>query len=174
LGVFGVAVLRGFGGALDSYPKPGIRICLLATLSYSFAALWGRRHLSGIAPLKSATCQLICATMIMLPVAGFIDKPWIFDMPSMTVWWLVIELALLGTAVACIVFFEILVRASASNVMLETLLIPFTGLLLGHVFLSEAIHAQELAGAAIIGFSLLFIDGRIPQLLARLFQAPSD
>lgn len=170
LGVLGVAVLRGFDGSLDGPQSLGIGLGLLATLSYGFAALWGRRHLSGVAPLKSATCQLICSTIVMLFVVGLIDKPWTYDAPSLLVWSSLIGLALLGTAVAYIVFFEILVRAGASNAMLVTLLIPVTGLFLGHVFLSEEIRTQEIVGAVIIGLGLLFIDGRILRSVRRIFK----
>ena len=72
-----------------------------------------------------------------------------------------VALAVFGTAVAYIVFFKILVRAGASNVMLVTLLIPVTALILGNVFLGEQIQSKEIIGALIIGAGLLFIDGRV-------------
>ncbi len=72
-----------------------------------------------------------------------------------------IALAVFGTAVAYIVFFRILVRAGASNVMLVTLLIPVTALLSGNVFLGEPIQTKVILGAVIIGAGLLFIDGRV-------------
>ena len=78
----------------------------------------------------------------MFFVVGFIDKLRTYDAPGLHVWPSLIGLALLGTAVAYIVFFEILVRAGASNVMLVTLLLPVTGLFLGHIFLGEAIHTR--------------------------------
>ncbi len=167
LGVLGVAVLRGIDAPLDGAQTIGIALGLVATLSYGFAALWGRRHLSGVAPLKSATCQLICSSFLMLIIVGIVDQPWTLNMPSLNVWFSVVGLAFFGTAIAYIVFFQILVRAGASNVMLVTLLIPVTALFLGNAFLNEAIRAQEIAGAVIIGLGLLFIDGRIPKLVQR-------
>ena len=50
---------------------------------------------------------------------------------------------------------------SLPGVMLVTLLIPITALMLGNVFLGEAIQAKEIAGALVIGIGLLFIDGRV-------------
>lgn len=167
LGVLGVAVLRGFDGSLDGGQSIGIGLCLLGTLSYGFAALWGRRHLGGIAPIKSATCQLICSSVIMLVVVCIIDQPWTLAMPSQATWWSLVGLALFGTAIAYIVFFEVLVRAGASNVMLVTLLIPITALFLGSTFLDEPIRAKEIIGALIIASGLLFIDGRIWSILRR-------
>ena len=89
-------------------------------------------------------------------------------MPSTETWLALFGLALFGTAIAYIVFFEILTRAGASKVMLVTLLIMVTALLLGTVFLAEPILVYELAGAATIGLGLLFIDGRMPRRAMRV------
>ena len=168
LGVIGVAVLRGFDGSIDGGQTLGIVLCLAAALSYGFAALWGRRFLSGVPPMKAATLQLVCSTMIIGVIVCFIDKPWNLPVPSMDAIWSLVALAVFGTAVAYIVFFKILVRAGASNVMLVTLLLPVTALALGNVFLDEPIQTKEIMGAIIIGSGLLFIDGRvINRLLGR-------
>ena len=163
LGVLGVAVLRGFEGSLDGPQTLGIVLGLIAPLSYGFAALWGRRRLGGVAPLKSATCQLICSSVIMLFVVGFFEQPWALEAPSLRVWFSLIGLTLFGTSLAYIVFFEILVRAGPSNVMLVTLLIPITALFLGNAFLDEPLRTKEIVGALIIGMGLLFVDARIPK-----------
>ncbi len=160
LGVVGVAILRGINGTFGGTQTLGIVLCMAGALSYGFAALWGRRMLAGVAPLKSATCQLICSTAIMAVAVSLVDQPWRLGLPSTATAYSVIALALLGTAAAYIVFFQILVRAGASNVMLVTLLIPITAILLGHVFLDETIQSKELIGAMIIAIGLLFIDGR--------------
>lgn len=161
LGIVGVAVLRGFNGSLDFSQTLGIGLCLVGTLSYGFAALWGRRFLTGVPPLKSATCQLLCSTLIMAIVASIIDQPWTLAVPTQGTILSIVALAIFGTAAAYIIFFKILVRAGASNVMLVTLLVPVTALLLGNVFLGEEIQAKEIIGALIIGTGLLFIDGRV-------------
>lgn len=161
LGVAGVAVLRGFEGPIGGTQTLGIALCMAGALSYGFAALWGRRFLAGVPALKSATCQLMCSSLIIGVVVCFIDRPWTLATPSQSAMWSLVALAVLGTALAYIVFFKILVRAGASNVMLVTLLIPVTALLLGNVFLGEAIQEKEILGALIIGTGLLFIDGRV-------------
>jgi drug/metabolite transporter (DMT)-like permease len=161
LGIVGVAVLRGIEGPVDASQTIGIALCLGAALSYGFAALWGRKHLIGVPPVKSATCQLMCSSAIMLVVVSLIDQPWNLDMPSQNAIWSLVALAVFGTAIAYVVFYKILIRAGASNVMLVTLLMPITALILGNVFLGEEIQAKEIMGAFIIGTGLLFIDGRV-------------
>lgn len=167
LGVVGVAVLRGFDGPVSGSQTLGIILCMAGALSYGFAALWGRRFFAGVPPLKSATCQLMSSTLIIAVVVAVIDKPWSLPMPSVEVIFSLLALAVFGTAVAYIVFFRILVRAGASNAMLVTLLIPVTALVLGNIFLGEAVHTKEIIGAIIIGLGLLFIDGRMTKWFTR-------
>ena len=168
LGVAGVILISRLDAAMVDARLLGIGLCLAATLSYGFAALWGRRHLSDVPPLKSATCQLLSSTLVMTVVVAIADRPWTLPMPSTEVWMALGGLALFGTAIAYVVFFEILTRAGASNVMLVTLLMPVTALLLGNLFLAEPIFVRELAGAATIGLGLMFIDGRLPRRAMRV------
>ena len=78
-----------------------------------------------------------------------------------------IGLAALSTALAYIVFFQILRRSGATNVMLVTFLIPVTAILLGVLVLGEKISAREIAGALVIGSALLLIDGRVLKFFQR-------
>lgn len=171
LGVVGVAVLHGVGTGSGSGSGPdagiamaqtlGIGLCMAGALGYGFAALWGRRFLAGVAPLKSATCQLLASTLIMAVIVAVIDRPWTLAMPGTETMLAVAGLAVVGTALAYIVFFTILVHAGASNVMLVTLLIPVTAMALGNIFLGEDVRTRDIVGALIIGAGLLFIDGRL-------------
>jgi drug/metabolite transporter (DMT)-like permease len=167
LGIIGVVILQGFGGLLNGTQSLGIMLGLGATLSYGFSALWARRHLTGVPPLKSATCQLICSTVIMTVVVSIVEPPWTLDMPSIEACLSLLAMALFGTAMAYIIFFKILVSAGASNVMLVTLLIPITAVMLGNIFLDETLRFQDVIGALVIGSGLLFIDGRILKLFTR-------
>ncbi|MFT5449027.1 MAG: drug/metabolite transporter (DMT)-like permease [Gammaproteobacteria bacterium] len=170
LGLARVAVLQGFDGLESDNQTLGIALCMAGALSYGFAALWGRKFFIGVAPVKSATCQLLCSTLIMAVVVCVVDRPWTLAVPSQETLWALVALAVFGTALAYVVFFKILVRAGASNVMLVTLLIPVTALILGNVFLGEPIESKEIIGALIIGAGLLFIDGRV---INRLIAKPA-
>ena len=167
LGLAGVIILRGWG--LETRPGQGLGIllCLGGAFSYGFAALAARRMLKDSAPLATATFQLMASTVMMAIVAGVLEQPWHLPMPGLTTWLAVLGLAGLSTALAYIVFFEIIRRSGASNVMLVTLLIPVTAILLGWSVLGEPISMREIAGAIVIGSALLVIDGRIVNVLRR-------
>jgi drug/metabolite transporter (DMT)-like permease len=171
LGLIGVVILHGGGfdgKSLESGQGIGILLCLAGAFSYGLSALVARRVLSNSPPLGTATFQLLASTAMMIPVAGFVERPWQLPMPGAPTWLAVIGLAALSTAFAYIVFFQILRRSGATNVMLVTLLIPVTAILLGYVVLGEQISPREILGALVIGSALLLIDGRVLEMFRRL------
>ena len=168
LGVAGVIVLRGWGIETRPGQGLGILLCLGGALSYGFAALAARRLLKDSPPLGTATFQLMASAMMMVVVAGVMEQPWHLPMPGAMTWLAVVGLATLSTALAYIVFFQIIQRSGASNVMLVTLLIPVTAILLGWLVLGEPVSSREIAGALVIGSALLVIDGRALRLLRRV------
>jgi drug/metabolite transporter (DMT)-like permease len=160
IGLIGVVILRQ-PGAASSGQAVGILLCLLAALSYGCAGLWARRMLAGAPPITSAAGQLISSSVMMTVIAGAVDRPWNLPMPGPAIWFSLAGLAALATALAYIVFFRILARSGATNVMLVTLLIPVTAILLGWGVLGEPLGPREIAGALVIGSALIAIDGRI-------------
>jgi drug/metabolite transporter (DMT)-like permease len=167
LGLAGVIILRGWGIETRAGQGIGILLCLGGAFSYGFAALAARRLLKDSPPLGTATFQLMASTVMMAIVAGAMEQPWHLSMPGVATWLAVLGLAGLSTALAYIVFFQIIRRSGATNVMLVTLLIPVTAILLGWLVLGEPISAREIAGAIVIGSALLVIDGRAMRLLRR-------
>jgi drug/metabolite transporter (DMT)-like permease len=161
VGLIGVGVLRGEVVGFQSGQAIGILLCLGAAVSYGLSALLARRLLANSPPLGTATFQMLASTAMMAIVALSVEQPWNLPVPGITTWLAVIGLAALSTALAYIVFFQILRRSGATNVMLVTLLIPVTAILLGYLVLGENLSARELAGAAVIGSALLLIDGRV-------------
>jgi len=167
VGVIGVAILHGDALGFDSRQGIGILLCLAGAFSYGLAALVGRRLPSHVPPLGTATFQMIASAVMMAVVAGVVDRPWQLPMPHATTWLAVLGLAALSTALAYIVFFQILQRSGATNVMLVTLLVPVTAMLLGYLVLGEPISAREVVGALVIASALLLIDGRVLGWISR-------
>jgi drug/metabolite transporter (DMT)-like permease len=165
LGLAGVIILRGWGIETRTGQGLGILLCLGGALSYGFAALAARRLLKDSAPLGTAAFQLMASTVMMAIVAGAVEQPWRLPMPGVATWFAVLGLAALSTALAYIVFFQIIRRSGATNVMLVTLLIPVTAILLGWLVLGEPISVREIAGAIVIGSALIVIDGRALKML---------
>jgi drug/metabolite transporter (DMT)-like permease len=160
-GLIGVIILHGEHLGFASGQGHGILLCLVGAFSYGISALIARRHLVDTPPLAAATFQMLASVLMMTIVAGVVERPWQLPMPGASTWLAVLGLAALSTALAYIVFFQILRRSGATNVMLVTLLIPVTAILLGYFALGESISLREIFGALVIGSALLLIDGRV-------------
>ena len=168
IGLIGVIVLRGGVEVARSGAAVGVLLCLLGALSYGLAALAARRCLKDSPPLATATFQLLASSAMMTVIAGVAEQPWRLALPGATTWAAVIGFSALSTALGYIVFFQILRRSGATNVMLVTLLIPVTAILLGYLVLGERISSGEIMGALVIAGALLLIDGRVPNRMAHL------
>ena len=158
-------VRHGQDPGFQSGEGVGILLCLAAALSYGLSALYARRKLSNSPPLATATFQSLASALMMTIVAAVFERPWQLPMPGMTTWLAMIGLSALSTALAYIVFFQVLRRSGSTNVMLVTLLIPVTAILLGYLVLGESISLREMIGALVIGSALLLMDGRVLKLI---------
>lgn len=161
LGFLGVICLIGIE-ALDglTLAVAGQIACVGAAISYAFSSVWARRF-QDVPPFASAMGQLTMSSLMMIPIVLMVDQPWTLAWPSPTVVWSLILLAIPATALAYLLFFAIVRAAGATNIMLVTLLVPVSAVLLGAVFLGERLSLTDALGMALIGMSLLAIDGRI-------------
>ncbi len=172
IGLIGVAILHGQHLGFSRGQGFGILLCLAAAFSYGLSALYARRRLSNSPPLATATFQMLASSLMMMVIAGVFERPWRLPMPGATTWLALLGLAGLSTALAYIVFFQILRRSGSTNVMLVTLLIPVTAILLGYLVLGESISLAEIIGALVIGSALLVIDGRVFNLASGVGSTP--
>jgi drug/metabolite transporter (DMT)-like permease len=140
--------------------------CVAASFSYALAAVWARRfRRMGLPPMTVTTGQLTAGAIMMLPVALFVDHPWNEAFPGVGPIAAISAMALLCTAFAYVLYFRLIDRAGATNALLVTLLVPPTAILLGALFLGEALAVQDFAGLALIALGLAAIDGRLLSLV---------
>lgn len=171
LGIAGVAFIMG-PSALTNFNLSNLaQLAILgATLSYAFAGVWGKTALAGQLPLMNALGMLIGSTVLMIPIVLVFDGRPNLAL-SLGVWGALIGMAVLSTALAYFLYFAILVRAGAANLLLVTLLIPPVAIGLGAVFLDERIKVEAWIGFVIIGLGFAVTDGR---LFSFLFQKASN
>lgn len=166
VGLIGVAALVGF----DAIKNLGVDLwfqlaIVLASVSYGISTIFGRRMV-GIPPLVTAASQTAASSLMLLPLMLMLDHPFSLAMPSFKVIVYLVALALLCTAIAYLIFFNIVKRAGMTNVTLVTLLVPISAMVLGAMLLNEQISARHFLGMAVIGIGLALIDGRIPRKMA--------
>ena len=156
--LIGIASFEGFGMEVMG------QIAILgATLSYAFAAIYGRRF-RGLSPLVVATGMLCGSAVMIAPLALFIEQPWHLS-PGMTTVAALIGLAAISTSLAYIIYFRVLATSGPTNLLLVTFLIPPSAILLGVIVLGEQLGWNAFAGMGLIFLGLIAIDGRIIKVL---------
>lgn len=161
VGIMGTALLFGNKLSLHDSLNLGLVLGLVGALSYAFAGLWGKLFLVGQAPVKSATSQLICSTAAMLVIVTIMQVPLPVSMPPVSIIAALLGLAIVSTAFAYVLFFDIMGNSGPANAMLVTLLIPISGSFFGWLVMGDVLSGQQIVGALIIAAALLIIDGRL-------------
>lgn len=133
---------------------------LAAALCYAIAGVLGRR-LGSVPPLTLAGGQLAAASLLALPIALVVERPWTLAVPGPASWTAIAMLALFSTALGYVIFFQLLARVGAVNTSLVSLLAPMTALFLAGVVLEEILSWSVFAGAALI-FAGLGCVSRLP------------
>lgn len=160
IGLAGTAVLLGPAAlAKTDIPFWALLFPIGASMSYGFAAVFGRRFRHLPSPVTAAG-QLTASSLIILPVSLAVDHPWTLPIPPAGTIGAVLALALLCTAFGYILFFRIIALAGATNVSIVTLLVPPSAILLGALFLGERLAANAIIGMILIACGLMILDGR--------------
>lgn len=171
LGFAGVAVMTGpevlAGITLHGWGQFAV---LGAAFCYGTAGVLAR-NLRGISPTVISAGSMLCASVIIVPVA------WMFDgtihVPHHPATWLaLLWMSVLGTALAYVIYYRLISLAGPTNASLTTLLVPMNALLLGAIVLGESLDWHAAAGMALIFAGLLTVDGRLMQWLLRGRAAP--
>jgi drug/metabolite transporter (DMT)-like permease len=147
LGLVGVFVLTGAAPGGGWQGIAGVLAVTLASLSYGVSALYGQHLVAHVRGPVLSTTALIGALVVLVPF-GIAQAP--AHAPSWKAVGSVLALAVLGTAVAQLLWFRALRSFGSARTTLVSYLIPATALVYGVVFLSESVSALELAGFVLI------------------------
>ncbi|MEP0909326.1 DMT family transporter [Leptolyngbya sp. GB1-A1] len=159
LGLGGVVVLMS-PQALSQFNLTNLaQLAILgAACSYGLAGIYGKRFRS-LSPPVAAAGMLIGTSVMMLPLVLIIDRPWTLAPDSIAVF-SILGLSLLSTALAYLIYFQLLATAGSTNLLLVTFLIPISALVLGVLVLKEQVQWTEVIGMGLIFLGLIAIDGR--------------
>ena len=144
VGFVGVALLVG---AQTGGQVVGALAVLGAALSYSVSALFAGKRLGSLPPLHVAAGQLACGVLLLAPL-GLAQLP--DEAPPAKAVLAIVALGALGSALAYVLYFALIVRAGASRAILVTYLVPAFALVYGAVFLDEEVTASAIAGLVLI------------------------
>lgn len=136
---------------------------IAGAISYAFAGIWGKR-LTATPPAVNVFGMLSCSAVVMAPIILMMETPFTLDVNWLS-WSAVGGFAVLSTALAYVIYFILLARVGATNLLLVTFLIPVSAIALGIGVLGEVLSIYSMMGMAVIFAGLAVIDGRILQMV---------
>ena len=160
LGLGGLAFLIGptlFGGFEAT--TWGLLALVAASICYGIAIVYVRNHLRGLPPLIAPTMQLILASLYLVPLVLWVDRPFSMTLPSLPALGSWLALGMLGTALAFIVYYRLIETADASYVSMVTYIVPVFGVLLGVLVLHEQLTWNMYLGFGLILLGVMAVNG---------------
>ncbi len=171
-GFVGVVVLvsRDFQPGALTGNLVGQLAVIAAAVSYAVALTFARKYLRNQPPVVQTFMVLLCADAVMWLVTPLAEQPLVWP-TSGVAWFAVAWLGVLGSCVAYLLFFYLNNAWGPTRASLVTYTFPAIGLLLGGVFLGEALDWRLLAGSVLVVAGILVVNG--PALLRALLAAPA-
>ena len=121
---------------------------MLGSTLYSIAAIYGKKY-KMTDPVSASTGTILFATFFMLIYLIFIDESNV-SIPTLLVNYNILLLGILCTAIATIIYFQILQTAGASFLSIMNFLIPLWAILFGILILNDAFSWNYIFGLIII------------------------
>lgn len=157
LGVLGVAALVGWQAIpITPLVLASVGLSLLAALLYALGGIYAGRTFAGVPSLTLAIGQQLAAGIWLLPVALASASGSRITLGAVVA---MLVLALAGTSLGYLLYFDLIARVGATNTLSVTYLVPVFGVFWGRVLLGEAIHLGTIVGLAIILTSVTLVTG---------------
>lgn len=141
--IVGFEALHGLGHSLLA--QLGL---VAAAVCYGCAAMFGRVF-KGLDPMVPAAGSLLSGAAMLLPASIAIDRPWTLS-PSAASMMAVLALAVLSTALAFTIYFRLIKTLGPMSTAAQAYLRVPIGVMIGVVFLGEALSPTAWIGLACI------------------------
>lgn len=132
--------------------------CVGAAVGYAFSANYAKLRTAGLPVLAVATGSQLAAGLMLAPLVVW---SWPVIAPSGSAWAALLALAVLGTAVAYVLFFQLIARLGPSRTVTVAFMVPVFGVFWGWLCLGETVGLGLIAGGLIVlaGTALTIVSG---------------
>lgn len=137
----------------------GLLAVAVAAASYGVGIVYAQKNLRGLPPLVAPNAQLIMATIYLLPLSLFFERPLSMPLPSWAAIGSVLMLATLGTALAFVIYYRVMEMTTATYLSMVTYLVPVFGVILGVAVLKEQPGWNAYAGCVLILAGVMVVNG---------------
>lgn len=163
IGFAGVVVLMSNNLHGDGHNSIlGQTAVLLAAVFYAGSSVFARLNTEHVAGLVRGAVPLVSAAAVMWLIAPIAESP--LHVPHLPLTWVaLLWLGVLGSGVALMLWYYLLHAVGPTRTTMVTYIFPLGGMILGVIFLDEALTWQLVTGAALIIGSLLVVNWKKPQ-----------
>jgi drug/metabolite transporter (DMT)-like permease len=153
----GIALLVRLGPvALDRELVLAALACIAATVCYGYAGAYTKKYLAGLPAHGAAANTMGWAALLLLP-AALANLPAV--RPPPLAWAAVLALGLLCTALAFLVYYQLIARIGATQIAAVTFLLPAFGIFWGWLFLGEPVTSAMLGGFVLVAIAAALVLG---------------
>ncbi len=131
---------------------------LCASACYACAAHFGKRHFAGQPVMLPAAGSMLASTVLLAPLGLWL---WPASVPPPIDWLAVAALAIVCTACAYLLYYQLISRISATTLTGVAFVIPVFGMLWGALFLHEQVTAHIVTGMLITLAGTAFTTGLV-------------
>ncbi len=159
LGFAGIAVLMGpsaFGHAAGAPLATLSQLAILCgALCYAGNSVLTRVLAHGDNVLVASAAMLLVASVFTLPVALYVDRPWLIQASAASLW-AILWLGVGPTAIATVVYFKLIASAGPTFMSLVNYMSPVVAVFLGVALLGEApgVHAYVALMLILLGIGV--------------------
>jgi drug/metabolite transporter (DMT)-like permease len=149
-----------FGGSGAQSNLPWMLLLLLGTISWSAGSLYSKSHPTTISASTGTAWQMIIAGIVYIPVSFLRGEYKQIDIHSIQTnsWFSMLYLIIFGSIAAFSAYVWLLQVRPATQVSTYAYVNPVIAVILGIVFAGENISVTQIAGLAVILFSVLLIN----------------
>lgn len=158
IGFAGIVLLlsRDLDGGFQS-SLIGQSAVVLASISYAISTVYARHATKSLPPAMRAIIPLLGADLLMWGLTPLAEAP--LAAPRMPITWIaIIWLGTLGVAVAYLLYFYLLHSVGPTRTILVTYLFPLVGVILGVLFLNEALDWHLIIGGGLVIGSIVAVN----------------
>jgi len=143
-----------------------------AAISYAVALIFSRRYLRGTKPVVQSTMILVVATALMWMITPVVERP--VALPAAPIAWVaLLWLGVLGLCVAYLLFFWLNNVWGPTRASLVTYVFPVVGVVLGVIFLNEALNWNMVLGSALVVGGIVVVNRKPRVSQAAVAAAPA-
>lgn len=148
------------GGAATSMRWVHVCAALFATFLYAYGSCFARKYLHPFRARTIAAGSQLGSALLLLPFGWYF---WPEQSPGVTAWGSSILLGVICTALALIMYFDLIKKVGVARTVSVTYLVPVFGVLWGYLLLSEPLTWSMCIGGGLILFGVALTHKKSPK-----------